>query len=258
MTPTDGELRTTSIDVVPDGPPRLSCANGAATITLCRPREHNRIDPDDLAVLRDHLAAVVLREDVRAVVLTGTGSATFSSGYTLQAILERLDSRFEEMLDAFESFPLPMLCALNGSVYGGATDLALCCDFRIGVEGTKMFMPAAKFGLHYHPGGLRRFTTQLGPSEAKRIFLTAQTLDAETMLRIGFLNDLVARAMLQTRVDEWLAAIARCEPSVVRSMKAQIGAIAGGDREIATTRRWYEDSLGSPELRRRLEALGKR
>jgi len=251
-------MTTAESEYADDGPPRLVIANGAATITLCRPREHNRIDPDDLAVLHGHLEAVLREPGVRAVVFTGSGPATFSSGFTIAAILDRLDHRFEDVLDAIEAFPLPTLCALNGSVYGGATDLALCCDFRIGVEGTKMFMPAARFGLHYHPGGLRRFVTQLGPSEAKRLFLTAQTIDAETMLRIGFLNDLVPRERLATRIDDYLAALARCEPGVVRSMKAQITALERGDAALAATRRHYEDSLRSDELRKRIGALTKR
>jgi len=247
-----------SSELVRDGPPTLAVKGIAATITLRRPSEHNRIDPEDLAVLRQHLDAVLRDTELRALVITGTGTATFSSGYTIDAILERLDHRFEDVLDAIETFPLPTICAMNGSVYGGATDLALCCDFRVGIHGAKMFMPAARFGLHYHPGGLRRFTTQLGPAEAKRIFLTGQTLDAETMLRIGFLTDLVPREGLGARVDDYLNALAKCEPGVVRTMKQQIMAIAGGDRHVATTRRYYEDSLRSSELRARIGAIAKR
>ena len=242
---------------IPDGPPRLDIAGSAATITFCRPRQHNRIDPDDLGALRAHLERIAGDTDLRAVVFTGTGATTFSSGYTIQAIVDRLDRRFEDTLDAIENFPLPTICALNGSLYGGATDLALCCDFRVGVHGTKMFMPAARFGLHYHPGGLRRFVTQLGPAETKRLFLTAQSIDAETMLRIGFLTDLVARDLLDARVGEYLGALARCEPGVVRSMKAQINGIAGGDQTLATTRHYYETSLRSSELRQRIGALLK-
>jgi methylglutaconyl-CoA hydratase len=191
-------------------------------------------------------------------VLTGTGGTTFSSGFTLGAIVERLDRSFEDLLDAIERCPLPTLCAINGSVYGGATDLALCCDFRIGVQGSRMFMPAARFGLHYHPGGLRRFVTQIGAAETKRLFLTAQTIDAQTMLRIGFLTDLVSREALASRVGEYVAALGKCEPGVVKSMKKQIDAIAAGDRELAASRQDYEDSLRSDELRRRVGALVKR
>jgi enoyl-CoA hydratase/carnithine racemase len=241
-----------------DGPPALDFAGTAATITFRRPREHNRIDPDDIGVVRGHLDAVAKRPEVRAVVLTGTGGTTFSSGFTLGAIVERLDRSFEDLLDAIECCPLPTICAINGSVYGGATDLALCCDFRIGVQGSRMFMPAARFGLHYHPGGLRRFVTQIGAAETKRLFLTAQTIDAQTMLRIGFLTDLVSREALASRVGEYVAALGKCEPGVVKSMKKQIDAIAAGDRELAASRQDYEDSLRSDELRRRVGALVKR
>lgn len=239
-----------------DGPPTLDVDRAVATIRLRRPAEHNRIDPDDVDVIRGYLDRRLYR-DARAVVFTGTGEATFSSGYTIEAIVERLDRRFEQLLDAIEQFPLPTICALNGSVYGGATDLALCCDFRLGVRGSRMFMPAARFGLHYYPGGLRRAVAALGAAQAKRIFLTAQPLDAEEMLRIGFLTELVDRGALADRVDAYVAALVDCEPRVVASMKRQIAAIAAGDRENAESRADYENSLASDELRRRLARLGR-
>ncbi|MEO8738488.1 MAG: enoyl-CoA hydratase/isomerase family protein [Casimicrobiaceae bacterium] len=238
-----------------DAPPALAISGATATIRLCRPAAHNRIDPDDIAVLRAHLDRISADGAVRLVIITGTGVTTFSSGYTIEAIQERLDRGFEDLLDALERFPLPTLCALNGSVYGGATDLALCCDFRIGVRGSRMFMPAARFGLHYYPGGLRRYVSALGATQAKRLFLTAQTLDAGEMLRIGFLTELVDRRRLNGRVAAYSAALEECEPGVVQSMKRQIAAIATGDGAAARSRADYDASLQSAELRRRLAAL---
>ena len=116
-----------------DGSPSLTVARGVATIRFERPAEHNRIDPDDIAILRDHLDQIGAMPAVRAVVFRGGGGKTFSSGFTLGAIRERLDRSFEELLDAIEQFALPTIAVLNGGVYGGATDLALCCDWRIGV-----------------------------------------------------------------------------------------------------------------------------
>jgi enoyl-CoA hydratase/carnithine racemase len=244
--------------IAPDAPPSLKLTGALATIRFERPAEHNRIDPDDIPVLRRYLDQVAAQPLRRVLVFTGSGNRTFSSGFTVNAILERLDRSFEELLDAIERFPLPTICALNGSVYGGATDLALCCDFRIGVRGTGMFMPAAKFGLHYYPGGLRRFVAVVGLANAKRIFLTAQTLRAEEMLRIGFLTELVARAKLDGKVAEYVAAIEDCEPAVVKSMKSQLNAIAAGDSAVGGSRDAYEASLASKELRRRLTALAKK
>jgi enoyl-CoA hydratase/carnithine racemase len=241
-----------------DGPPSLTVAGGVATVRFERPREHNRIDPDDIPVLRAHVERAALDASVRVVLFTGAGGRTFSSGFTIEAILERLDRSFENLLDAIERLPLPTIAVVNGGLYGGATDLALCCDFRIGVSGTRMFMPAARFGLHYYPGGLRRYVAAVGPAQAKRIFLTGQTLRAKEMLRIGFLTELVPRRRLARTVAGYVAAIEACDPAVVASMKGQLSAIAAGDAEKAVSRAAYEASLASPELKRRLTALNQK
>ncbi len=240
---------------VPNGPPSLTLAGSVATIRFERPAEHNRIDPDDIAVLRGHLGRVAAVPAMRAVVFRGAGDKTFSSGFTLGAIRERLDRSFEDLLDAIEQFALPTIAVVNGGVYGGATDLALCCDWRIGVAGTRMFMPAARFGLHYYPGGLRRYVRTVGLAQAKRIFLTGATLRAKEMLRIGFLTELVSRTRLEQTLGEMLSAIEQCEPGVVASMKRQLNAIGAGDAATAQARAAYEASLGSAELQRRLAAL---
>jgi enoyl-CoA hydratase/carnithine racemase len=241
-----------------DRAPSLTVSAGVATIRFERPREHNRIDPDDIPVLRAHLERAAVDASVRAVIFTGAGTRTFSSGFTIEAILGRLDRSFEDLLDTIERLPTPTLAVINGGVYGGATDLALCCDIRIGVAGTRMFMPAARFGLHYYPGGLRRYVAAVGAAQAKRIFLTGQTLGDEDMLRIGFLTDLVPRRALKAAVAEYIDAVKACEPSVQRSMKRQIDAIAAGDAEGAASRDAYEASLASPELRRRLASLAQK
>lgn len=235
--------------------PTLEFAGGTATITLRRPGQHNRIDPDDPAILLRHIEAVRTTPSVRLLVLTAEGEKTFCSGYTLGQIGARLDRSLEDMLDALESLDVPTLCALNGSAYGGGTDLALACDFRIGVRGCRLFMPAARFGLHYYPGGLRRFVTRLGCSAAKKVFLTGMTLDDEELLRTGFLTELVERGALSSRVAAYQDGIARCDAQAVRSMKRHINAIAAGDWDEASGRSAYEASLRSEETGRRLAEL---
>lgn len=235
--------------------PTLEIAGGTATITLRRPEQHNRIDPDDPAILLRHIADIRATPSVRLLVLTAEGEKTFCSGYTLGQIGTRLDRSLEDMLDALESLDVPTLCALNGSAYGGGTDLALACDFRVGVRGCKLFMPAARFGLHYYPGGLRRFVTRLGCSAAKKIFLTGMTLDSEELLRTGFLTELVERGELQPRIAAYQDNIGRCDAQAVRSMKHHINAIAAGDWNEAAGRDAYEASLRSEETGRRLMQL---
>ncbi|NPC57938.1 enoyl-CoA hydratase/isomerase family protein [Caenimonas soli] len=235
--------------------PSLEVADQVATITLRRPHHHNRIDPDDPTVLLRHIERVRSDTSIRLLVITGEGERTFCSGYTLAQIGTHLDRTLEDMFDALESLEIPTLCAMNGSAYGGGTDLALACDFRIGVRGCKLFMPAARFGLHYYPGGLRRFVSRLGPTTAKKIFLTSMTLESEELLRIGFLTDLVECEGLQARINAYREGLFRCEPRAVSSMKRHIDAIMAGDWTEEMGRAAYEASLQSPETSQRLAEL---
>jgi len=235
-----------------DGAPALDIDGPVARLRLCRPRQHNRLDPADLPVMLDHLDRVARDPGARVLILTGSGRQTFSSGYTLAAIRSQLDDRFERVLDTLEQLPLPTICALNGSVYGGATDLALCCDIRIGVRGSRLFMPAAKFGLHYYPGGLRRYVANLGLPAAKKLFLTARTIHADEMLRIGFLTELVEPTELEAAVDSYAHSLLECAPGVVASMKQALNQVAAGQADAAQLRAAYEASLRSEELARRV------
>jgi hypothetical protein len=73
---------------------------------------------------------------------------------------------FEQVADALEQLRPLTICALNGSVYGGATDCVLACDFALGAEGIEMRMPAATLGLHYYASGVRRYVSRLGVTVA--------------------------------------------------------------------------------------------
>ncbi|MBY0294937.1 MAG: enoyl-CoA hydratase/isomerase family protein [Methylobacterium sp.] len=128
-------------------PPLLTVEGAVATIRLNRRRHLNRIEPEDLAALHALLDAVEAAPAIRVLVLTGTGRA-FSAGYHLGDIAARqaapaadeapAGSGFQRLADRLEDLAVPTVGRLNGSVYGGATDLALACDFRIGVEGSEV------------------------------------------------------------------------------------------------------------------------
>jgi enoyl-CoA hydratase/carnithine racemase len=234
----------------------FSQRDGVRTIRLAREEQHNRIDPADLGALRATLAEIAKDENAVALVVTGTGAKTFSSGYTLSALANgSIDKSFEAFLNELESLPVTTICALNGSVYGGATDLALCCDIRLGVEGSRMFMPAARIGLHYYPDGMRRYIRELGLMQARRLFLTGITIDAHEMLRIGYLTELVAADQLVARTDFYVEALKSCEADAVRSMKKQLLAIAAGDAHALTDRTTHEASLLNPRLAQKIAAL---
>ncbi|MDE2398917.1 MAG: enoyl-CoA hydratase/isomerase family protein, partial [Burkholderiales bacterium] len=169
-------------------------ADGVATVRLNRPAHLNRLHREDLLALLDHFERLADERSARLLVLTGSGRA-FCAGFHIGELEGADDPRlFEKTVDALEALPLPTVARLNGSVYGGATDLALACDFRIGVAGMKLRMPAARLGLHYYPSGLRRYVSRLGLAAAKRLFLLAEAVDADELRHLGFLDRLVPPA----------------------------------------------------------------
>jgi enoyl-CoA hydratase/carnithine racemase len=132
------------------------------------------------------------------------------------------------MVDRLEALRVPTIAALNGSVYGGATDLALACDFRIGVEGMRLLMPAARLGIVYYASGIRRYVTRLGVAAAKKLFLTAQPIDAAEMLRVGYLDEVVAAGDLMSRAEALAATLATNAPLAVAGLKRAINEAAVG------------------------------
>jgi enoyl-CoA hydratase len=213
--------------------------SGVATIRLNRPRHHNRLDPADVGVLRDIVARIDAAPAVRVAILTASGK-TFSSGYNL-ADLGVSGGTHEstgiailaETIDELEKCRIPTIAALNGPVFGGGTDLALACDFRIGTTACRMAMPAARFGLHFYHGGMRRYVSRLGLGAAKRLFLLGETLDAEAMREIGFLDEIVPDAdTLAARAQQMAEAVlAAADPGVIAGIKRSLNRIAAAEMD---------------------------
>ncbi|BBK40782.1 3-hydroxybutyryl-CoA dehydratase [Allostella vacuolata] len=238
----------------PASAPVLTIEGARATIRLNRPAQHNRIEPDDLRALMDHFSAAAADPAVRVLVLTGTGR-TFCAGYDIGALARGkvpvggadAPPLFGDVVDRLEDLALPTIAALNGGVFGGGTDLALACDFRIGVEGARMFMPAARLGLQYYTTGQRRYVERLGLGAAKRLFLAGETLDATGMLAIGYLDEVVKADELGPRVDGLVGQLAVGSPRAIVGMKQTLNAISRGTLDRAAADAAYAQSIQSPD-----------
>ena len=244
-------------------PPILTIENQRATIRLNRPLVHNRIEPEDLATLAQHFATIDANPGLRVAVLTGTGKS-FCSGYHLGDLAARPEAEvtgsaaglsFEAATVLLENLRVPTICRLNGGVYGGATDLALCCDFRIGVEACEMFMPAARLGLHYYPAGMMRYSSRLGLNAAKRLFLTAARIQADEMLAIGYLTELVGAGGLDAAVDALAERICGMAPLAVQGIKRSLNEIARQQFDEAAAVERAKVSQASADLREGLAAF---
>jgi enoyl-CoA hydratase len=236
-----------------------------ATIRLNRPRHVNRIQAEDLQALLALFDQVEADPAIRVLVVTGTGRA-FSSGYDLNSVAERSSnttgqtagSAFEVMVDRLEDLGVPTICRLNGGVYGGSTDLALACDFRIGVDTAEMFMPAARLGLHYYTSGIRRYVSRLGADNAKKLFLTAEKIGAPEMLRIGYLTAMVPVEALDAEVDRLVALLAANAPVAMAGMKRTINEIAHGKLDEAAADTRARDSMRGAEIKEGVRARAEK
>jgi enoyl-CoA hydratase len=245
--------------------PLLDIDSARATIRLNRPKHLNRLQPDDLDVLMKLFDRIEADPAIRVLVLTGTGRA-FSAGYDLGSIAERAataqeqiaGSAFEVMVNRLEDLAVPTICRLNGGVYGGSTDLALACDFRIGVDNCDMFMPAARLGLHYYKSGIQRYVSRLGLDNAKRLFLTAQRIGAAEMLRIGYLTAMVPAEALDEEVDRLVAILVANAPIAMRGMKRTINEIARGRLDEEAADRRHRDSMRSAEIKEGIKAFAEK
>jgi enoyl-CoA hydratase len=210
--------------------PELTIDGRVATITLRRPDQANRLTPDDLATIAEHIGTVNAKPEVLVLLLRGSGKY-FCSGYDME-----------------EARPVTM-ALVHGGVYGGGTDLALACDFRLGVPGVDMFMPAARLGLHFYQRGLERYVSRLGLDNAKRLFLTAERIGADEMKAIGFLTHLVPADALQDTAERLAQTCAGMAPIAMLGMKRHLNLIALGRLDVADLLEDMRRAVQSDDLR---------
>src|SRR6202165_221662 len=236
-----------------------------ATIRLNRPKHLNRLQPDDLDTLMKLFDRIEADAAIGVLVLTATGRA-FSAGYDLGSIAERAasaqeqtaGSAFETVVNRLEDLTVPTICRINGGVYGGSTDLALACDFRIGVDTCEMFMPAARLGLHYYKSGIARYVSRLGVDNAKKLFLTAERIGAAEMLRIGYLTEMVPAEAFDEEVDRLAAILAGNAPVAMRGMKRATTESARGKLDEEPADRRHRDSMRGAEIKEGIRAFAEK
>jgi len=253
-------------DTAENSLPILTVDGPRATIRLNRPAKLNRLSQTDLDTLMALFDRVEADPAIRVLVLTGTGRA-FSAGFDLTAIAARAasapsanasGSAFEAVADRLEDLAVPTICRLNGGVYGGSTDLALACDFRIGIDTAEMFMPAARLGLHYYKSGIKRYVSRLGVDNAKRLFLTAQKIDANEMLRIGYLTSIATTRALDGEVDKLATILAGNAPIAMRGMKQAINEFARGELDEEAADQRARDSMRGDEIKEGTKAFAEK
>jgi len=184
-------------------------SRGVATVTLNRPEKHNAFDADIIATLTQALQTLDRDAAVRIVVLTGAGKS-FSAGADLgwmkamarYSEAENLEDslRLAELMQVLDKLRKPTIARINGHVFGGGVGLVACCDIAIAVEHARFALSEVKLGLI--PAVISPYViAAMGERHARRFFLTAEAMSAETAQNVGLVHEIAAVEELDNAVE---------------------------------------------------------
>ncbi len=206
-------------------------ANGVAWMILRNPARLNAVRFEMWEAIPGLVAELAADRTVRVVVLRGAGSEAFASGADISefsthrkdpasaAAYEQTNGRAFAALLALEK---PLVAMLQGVCIGGGLALAACADLRVAADDVRMALPPARLGLGYAFAGVDRLVSLVGPAAASEIFFTARTYSAPEALRIGLVNQVLAKADLETFTRTYAEGIAANAPLTIRAAKRAI------------------------------------
>lgn len=211
-----------------------------ALITLNAPERRNAIDLQMVQSLHARLDELAPRQELRAVVLTGSGEKAFAAGADIAQLKERkaadaLAAINSSLFKRIEDFPVPVVAALRGWTLGGGCELAIACDLRVAGEGTRMGQPEVGLGIIPAAGGTYRLPRLIGLGRARDLIYTGRILDAEEALRIGLVERVVPDAEVQEAALTLARQIAGNGPLAVRAAKATLNALARPNEGMASS-----------------------
>jgi enoyl-CoA hydratase len=219
--------------------------DGARWVTVNRPDKLNALNREVLAELEAVLVAA--REDtaVRALVLTGSGEKAFVAGADIAEFqglsagqAEALSRRGQQLFDAIEGSPIPVIAAVNGFALGGGCELAMACHLRIASANARFGQPEVKLGLIPGYGGTQRLPRLVGRGRALELLLTGAMIDAATAHAWGLVNRVVEPGELRGAAQAMVGAILQVSPVAVAHCLAAVsgGAPIGQGLEIEASR----------------------
>lgn len=200
-------------------------------VTLNRPERRNAFNTLMGRELREVADAFYVdQEDIRCVVLTGTGSKAFCAGADLKERNEMTDREwqcqhavFEQMTLAFVDCPIPVIAAVNGAAFGGGCELALCADFIYAARSARFAQPEVKLGIMPGAGGTQNMPRACGVRRAKENILTGEPFSAEEAFAWGMVNKVCDDDSLMEEVLATARKIAANGPIATRQAKKSIG-----------------------------------
>ncbi len=218
-------------------------------ITINRPQALNALNSQVLEDLEETFKAVDL-ETTRALILTGAGEKSFVAGADIgemssltKAEGEAFGKKGNDIFRMIETFPIPVIAAVNGFALGGGCEIAMSCDIRICSDNAIFGQPEVGLGITPGFGGTQRLARIIGVGMAKQLIYTARNIKAEQAKAIGLVNDVYTQEELLDQAKKLASIIAANAPIAVRNCKKAIndGLDASMDDAIVIEEKLFGD-----------------
>lgn len=246
---------------------RIERDAAVATVTIDRPEVHNALNAHVLREL-DRAVAELATEDVRAIVLTGSGTRAFSAGADLGELADLTADQAHDVLgrgqavvSRIERSPVPVVAAVNGLALGGGFELALACTFPVLAETAQLGLPETGLGLMPGYGGTQRLARRVGSAVAAYTIATGERMTADRAYELGLtpVRPVPADKVVDAARDVATTIAAR-GPRAVRSALLSLRHGADGPLEEGLA---YESALagvvtGSAEAKEGIAAFRER
>ena len=232
-------------------------ANHSATLWINRPDKRNALTVAMWATLPARVAEAVADPDIKLLFLRGAGGV-FAAGAdiaempqvyaTTEAALEN-DEKIQGSMKALEDCPKPVIALIEGPCVGGGCGLALACDMRIGVVGSRYGVTPAKLGLVYGAGDTRRLIQAVGLSKAKDILFTGRLLDSAEAMSCGLIDRLVTAVELDEVASDYAAKISAASVYSIRAQKQILAMLRGGCDDAEASRALFGASFTGADFK---------
>lgn len=203
-------------------------ADHIATLTLDHDEKRNALSKELIAAILEAFEEFE-RQRARVVILRANpGARVWSAGHDVRELPNpgrdplSYQDPLEQVIRAIRASPAPVVGLIEGGVWGGGCELALCCDMLIGTPTATFAITPAKLGVPYNVSGVLRVMSAVGAMLAREMFFTARPLEAERALQVGILNHLLPPDEIEAYTRDLARAIARNSPLAIAVIKEQL------------------------------------
>lgn len=232
-------------------------------ITINRPKALNALNSTVLDELNLTLDSVDLQA-IRALILTGAGEKSFVAGADIaemstltKAEGEAFGKKGNDVFRKLETFPIPVIAAVNGFALGGGCELSMSCDIRICSDNAVFGQPEVGLGITPGFGGTQRLARIVSVGMAKQMIYTARNIKADEALRIGLVNAVYTQEELLPAAKKMAAGIANNAPIAVRNCKKAIndGLQVDMDQAIVIEEKLFGDCFETHDQKEGMSAF---